>query len=386
MRQNTQLILSSRLLMKIISIVTGLPPKIDGVGDYAVNLAKGLWQDFSIDTNFISLGKNPKKVEEFYADDLASRTSSSLDLLLDNVNPRDSIILLHYASRSYGYKGCPFWLLNSLKKYKARGGKIAIMFHEIYAQDSPIMSSDFWLAPIQKKVVKSLIDLADQCFTNCDDYAICIQRLLQPFHHKLVVLPVPSSVGEPEYYKPLIERERRLIIFGQGGNKMRAYKAASEISKACNMLDIKEIWDIGPSGEVPKSVSKFPVICLGKRSSKEISEILMNSVAGLLSYHHARLGKSSIFSSYCAHGILPINVGYQSAPVLRSDQEQELEVKSEFKLIPGEHYLAVDSSQDIFESSIYEFQKIANRANSWYKTHDLSIQPRIFSEYLSRLL
>jgi len=39
--------------MNIIQIVPRLPPVIDGVGDYALNLARQLPKDFNIQTHFI---------------------------------------------------------------------------------------------------------------------------------------------------------------------------------------------------------------------------------------------------------------------------------------------------------------------------------------------
>ncbi|MHC5830485.1 MAG: glycosyltransferase family 1 protein, partial [Nostoc sp.] len=40
-------------LTHITSIVPRLPPAIDGVGDYALNLARQLRKDFNIQTHFI---------------------------------------------------------------------------------------------------------------------------------------------------------------------------------------------------------------------------------------------------------------------------------------------------------------------------------------------
>jgi hypothetical protein len=369
--------------MKIFSIVTGLPPKIDGIGDYAINIAKRLRQDFSIDTHFIALGKNPKEVENFSVDILPRRTSSSLNAILDSINPVNSIVLVHYAMRSYGYKGCPFWLLNSLQKYKKRGGKLVIMFHEIYAQNSPIISTDFWLAPIQKYLVKSVYNIADQPFTNCENHTILLQNLKKNSYPELVVIPVPSTVGESQYLKPLEDRERRLIVFGQGGNKMQAYKASSVIRKACETLDIQEIWDIGPSVQNPKSIGGVPVIRIGKINSEEIQIILMNSLAGFINYRHDLLGKSSIFASYCANGLLPINGDSHSNST--SELMPKLSSPSNFDLVPGEHYLREDHLDSIHSSSFTGIQRIADKANFWYGTHDSSVQSKIFFEYLEKI-
>lgn len=40
-------------MIKIIQIVPQLPPAINGLGDYALNLARQLRQDFAIETHFV---------------------------------------------------------------------------------------------------------------------------------------------------------------------------------------------------------------------------------------------------------------------------------------------------------------------------------------------
>jgi hypothetical protein len=187
-------------------------------------------------------------------------------------------------------------------------------------------------------------------------------------------------MGEPETLKPLLDRERRLVIFGQGGNKMRAYESSAAIRAVCKMLDIKEIWDIGPSAGVPESVAGLPVISIGEKSTKEIGEILMNSIAGCLSYRHDRLGKSSIFASYCAYGVLPINVNCQFDRILGADYKSE--TASGFRLVSGEHYVRADNPKDLLQSSLSRLQEIADSSNSWYKTHTLSVQSKTFFKHL----
>ncbi len=50
-------------LATVIAIVPRLPPAIDGVGDYALNLARQLRKDFNIHTHFI-VGNSTCKVQQ----------------------------------------------------------------------------------------------------------------------------------------------------------------------------------------------------------------------------------------------------------------------------------------------------------------------------------
>lgn len=371
-------------ILKVVSIVPRLPPAIDGVGDYAVNIARNLKKEFFIDTHFIVGNQDPRKsflIETYKSDSVASRNSSSLDKILGQFNPINSIIFLNYATRAYGYKGCPLWILNSLKRYKSREGKIAIMFHEIYAQEARFMSSDFLMSFAQKQVVRAFTNLADQCFTNCENYEYALQKLNPKLAGHLITIPVPSTVGEPSYLKPLAEREAKLVIFGQGGNKMQAYKSAPAIQAICQSLEIKEILDIGPSHGVPKSIGKIPVTRLGEIAPQKISEILMNSIAGLLAYRHDRLGKSSIFASYCAHGILPVNL-YSD----KRDSYAYEHIDTKMRLIPGKHYLTGFMENAERQKHISDLQEVAYNAHAWYETHQLSVQSKIFSESLKNIL
>lgn len=370
--------------MDIVSIVPRLPPAIDGVGDYAINIAGALKKELSVDTHFVVGNRDSRKsysIGTHQVDSVDCRSSNSLTKILDRFNSENSIIFLNYATRAYGYKGCPFWILKSLKKYKKRGGKIIIMFHEIHSQESHFLRSDFWMASAQKQMIKEFLSLADQSFTNCENYDYALRKLNPNLENNLLTFPVPSTVGEPSQLKPLIEREPNLVVFGQDGNRRQAYKAALEIEKICHSLNIKQILDIGPSCGAPQRVGDVPIIQLGKVDSQEISQLLMNSISGFLAYRPDRLGKSSIFASYCSHGILPINAFCHDRD---TDYYKSLDISE--KLVLGKHYLNANCLGQGYQLDISYLQNIVFNAHHWYATHNLSVQSKVFSDYLIRLL
>ncbi|NJN22131.1 MAG: hypothetical protein HC812_14285 [Leptolyngbya sp. RL_3_1] len=102
---------------KILQVVPRLPPYLDGVGDYALNIFKALSQlsDFSLEFLVI----RPDQKSEDWVDGFRSYRllKASRKDFIDLV-PRDvDVILLQYSNYPYllGKLDAPYWLLNALK-------------------------------------------------------------------------------------------------------------------------------------------------------------------------------------------------------------------------------------------------------------------------------
>ncbi|HEY9299098.1 MAG TPA: hypothetical protein VIQ31_22625, partial [Phormidium sp.] len=307
--------------MQIISIVPRLPPAIDGVGDYALNLARQLRKDFDIKTHFI-VG-NPTRVEatdtqEFPANQVKRHSTDNLLLLLPNNCQQTSTVLLHYVGYGYAKRGCPFWLINGLEQWRSANVNCSLvtMFHEVYAT-GPIWASSFWLSPLQKNLAIRLSRLSDRCLTSKQGYAQMLRELSAGKQIEIPTLPVFSNIGEPESVPPLAARSKRLVIFGGSSNRQRVYqRSRSALERTCQELEIEEIFDVGPpTGLDISSINGIPVITMGKRTAAEISDILLNSIAGFFDYHTEYLAKSTIFAAYCAHKLIPIGTFYSDLQV-----------------------------------------------------------------------
>ncbi|MEC4806243.1 MAG: glycosyltransferase family 1 protein [Jaaginema sp. PMC 1080.18] len=351
---------------RVIQIVPTLPPIVDGLGDYALNLARQLRQS-QIETEFI-VG-DPEwqgdRCEDFKATVLTRRSASDLLALL----PRDRPILLHYSGYGYAKRGVPQWLISALQQ--RRENHLVTMFHEVYTYDrGPFWSSSFWLSPLQKQLAKQLIQRSDRLVTNRESYAQLIQQLSPQPHLNVTVLPVFSNLGEPKVLKPLQQRQRRLIILGHRNTRQRTYTQYSEqLQQACQALNITQIYDIGkPLEEDIQSISPCPVIKMGVTPATQISEIMQDAIAGFLSFPPPEyLGKSSIFAAYCAHGLIPILANASPFPVEG--------------LVSGIHYW-VAQKHPLLESTIIT---IRDNALSWYNSHNLTQQQSIFTTLLTQL-
>lgn len=367
---------------KIIQIVPQLPPFINGLGDYALNLACQLRQDYEIETRFVVGDPNwqgdtaiegfpIKKVIADSAEALLSLLSSDTN---QSISASTAAILLHYVGYGYAKKGCPAWLVKALERWKAKHANscLVTMFHEVYASGSP-WTSAFWLSPLQKNLASRLAQLSDRCVTSKVSYAEILYNLARIKQGSITSVPVFSNIGEPEseYVLPLAKRTRRLIVFGHRNSRSQVYQQCHKaLEQICQTLKIIEICDIGISTGLGLSeINGIPIVEKGVVEAAEVSKILLDSVAGFLNVPPpTHLAKSTIFAAYCAHKLIPCMVSSSKAPI---DGLQS-----------GKHYWSTSDQSGHLCLDIG--QEIADNAYTWYQTHNLSAQTRVFAKYLGQ--
>ncbi len=360
--------------MKITTIVPRLPPAIDGLGDYGFILAKRLWQDFALESEFIvgdPLWTGEKMLEDFPVHKVEIRSSNSLLKLLPKAIPERNIVLLHYVGYGYAKRGCPVWLVDGLERWRKESPNsfLVTIFHEVYAY-GPIWNSQFWTSPLQRNIAKRLIVLSNQYLTSNRLFAQRISQLVGEKHQQLLpVNPVFSNVGEPHHPSQLCNRKRQLVVFGGVGWRSKVYdQSRAFLEQTCVQLKIEEILDIGaPLNLAISSISGIPIKFLGKRSPQEISEYLSNAMVGFFYYPNQFLAKSGVFAAYCAHRLLPVCVSE------RAEDEDGLEA--------GKHYYLADTALEAVNISLE--QTIADNAYDWYQNHSSQAQARNLYQYLN---
>ncbi|WP_103668170.1 hypothetical protein [Pseudanabaena sp. BC1403] len=360
-------------LSTVISIVPRLPKAIDGVGDYALNLARQLRKDFNIQTQFIVGNpewKGELELEGFPINQVVDSSSDQLTSFLEG--DRTSPVLLHYVGYGYANRGCPVWLIKGLQRWKnLYPDRILVtMFHELYASGTPPWTSSFWLSPLQKKLVTRLAKLSDRCITSNQDYAESLYRLNLNPKKAIVTLPIFSTIGEPNYLPSPLERTKRLVVFGHKNSRKQVYQQCLvELEQISQSLNIEEIYDIGAStGLTLSDIISIPILEKGIIEASEIREIFKDSLVGFLNFPPPKyLAKSSVFATYCAHGLIPCMVHASATPI------DGLEM--------NKHYFStIYKSNKLSLEAGYE---IANHAHAWYETHNLSAQAKIFTKYLN---
>lgn len=361
-------------MTSMLSIVTGLPPKIDGVGDYALSLARQARKDNGIETRFIvgdPAWNGPSRVEGFEVNKLAERSRADLLRVLEDATENGSIVLLHYGGYGYARRGCPSWLVDGLRQWRSESkeGFLITMFHELYASGPP-WTSAFWLSPLQRSLAARLARLSDQYLTSRQRYAEMVCRWSLGKHTTVRSLPVFSSIGEPDSVSPLNERRRRLVIFGTPGRRVQVYsRSAEQINRICRRLSVEEILDIGRPVDIDFSrVMHAPVTVCGELSGDDVSRFLSDAIAGVLDYPEGVLGKSTIFAAYCAHRLIPIIATYGKEAGADG-------------LVAGRHYWLSDARPE--DLTLASGQVIADNACAWYETHSLSIHAKALAASLS---
>ncbi len=283
----------------LVHITPALPPAISGVGDYASLLALALREKHGIESVFY-LGADPG--------------AAKLDRFLEE---QAGTVLLQYSGYGYAAKGCPFGLVRTLERWRAKNPsrRLITIFHEISARGRPWQSS-FWLRPFQRALAARLARASSALLTSRGGSKRELSELLGPQAPAIHVLPIFSNVGEPPVLIPFSERQDMLIVFGTAGRRREVYKNGTDLlEQTCRNLGLTRIVDIGTNcGNIPESVGGIPVRACGEISATQIHVYLQRAKAGILDYPEDILGKSGIFAAYAAHGLASVVNGSEIAP------------------------------------------------------------------------
>lgn len=290
-----------------------------------------------------------------------SVNSESIVRQLEDANP--DVVYLHYVNYGYAKRGCPQWLLTAIEKTKEKLSYTLItFFHEICASGR-IWSSSFWTSPFQKRIARRLLLSSRCCVTTLQLYQELLLSLAPAKKESIEVFPVLSVLGEPQTVPSWSGREPILVILGGVGSRTRLYtESAQELKQVCDLLQIHDVLDFGPEVDITPSLpSSVSWKRMGLCEPKSICSHLLSAKAGLMNYPNAFLGKSTVFASYAAHGVLPICASNRDIRrLLRSDA-----------LRAGFHYW--DPVQPLVDA-----ESIVRKANEWYSGHSL--------EHLSQML
>lgn len=352
-----------------------MPPSVDGVGDYALNLALQLRKDCGIETHFVvgdDAWSGPERLEGFAVSKVAARSRDGLTRLLPCGGDAAAPVLLHYVGYGYEKRGCPRWLVGGLRRWVEGGaGRVLLtMFHEVYAR-GPVWTSSFWLSPAQRKLSANLARVSRASFTSRGAYAEIIRRMSRRPSASVSVLPVFSNVGEPELLPPpLTERRRRLVVFGSRGQRQHVFgKSLGALERVCRALGIGEVFDVGQHvGHGVPQLGGATVVSTGRLAAAEVSSLLSDAVAGFFHYPTDYLSKSTVFAAYCAHRMIPV--------VDAEDEKQADGLKA------GVHFWA--ASREGGDWDFAQGQEVADRAYLWYQGHALPRQAQTFAAFLRR--
>ena len=348
--------------MELVQIVPALPPAFSGVGDFAMLLARELLARHGVSGRFVvgdPAWNAPAAVAPFPAAAVAARSTAALRASLDAL-PRapDDAVLLHYVGYGYANRGCPFWLVEALERWKraaAPASRLLVLFHETFAS-GPVWSSAFWTRPFQRSLAARLARLADaRRITTTVGRGELSGTFRRGETLPATVAPVFSNVGEPAAPPPPVAREQQVVVFGSRPVRAAVYANAGALVAFCARHGIGRVVDVGQTLPGGVRLDGLDVREAGPLPAPEASALFARSLAGYFDYPAPYLGKSSIFAAYCAHGMVPVTF-----PGNRDPAEG---------LRAGEHYLAGADDPAPFAT-------VASAAHVWYNAHRLEMHAR----------
>ncbi|MGQ0526321.1 MAG: hypothetical protein ACT4P8_22000, partial [Betaproteobacteria bacterium] len=363
----------------IVQIVPALSPPANGVGDYAVEVARALKQGFDTETVFV-LGSPPTREpgfkNEFQFASIVERSASGVRRALDQVMEINSTqnVLLQLSAYGFDGNGSPRWLARGLAQWVAQDctrHRLITMFHELYASGPP-WTRAFWLSGLQKRTARAIFESSRAALTGVPRIAWHLQKWNEIGERSVTCLPVPSAVGEPESVVAITQRRRRICVFGRSPGSSPLPNQMNGLLRA--IVDQWQIEEVAVVGESPVTEPLADVGCqvraYAAQSPEEIGKILMQSVLGLSWYPPMALGKSSVFAAYCAYGVPTLMVGQFSG------EDQVFE-----GLNPDIHYFSASGMSRQWVPEM--LQRISDNARSWYAGHSVREHARLVAQLLA---
>ncbi len=322
--------------MNLIQIVPGLLPKFDGIGDYAMQIARRLRENHAIHTSFVVADPawDGGPVEGFFATKVGARNCDGLLDALErcerSAGENNIPALLHFSPYSYQLRGYPLWLQRSLDKWlERRPGALNIAFHELDVHCSRPWSSAFWVSPLQRNLIKHMMKTRGFKYTNTEPHRRQLENLRlgrMPLIHNF------STMREPSALPPFSKRRNDVIVFARSDHRKLTYACGSDdLSSLCRLLGAERIIDIGDpiEGDSKTHIDGVPIVRCGRLQVEEINRWMSTSVASFIVYPVPMLTKSSVYAVSCAHGTIPFICDSQGAKLSCTG------------LIPGEDYVVI---------------------------------------------
>ncbi len=360
----------------VLQIVPQLPGSYDGVGDYALNLAKALSADHGLTTVFaVAKETEVSSKEEF-------RVVSGMDsALLSDAQKKYQHVILHYVNYGYQVRGVPFQLRNFARQLRRNlRGRWITMFHELYASGPPWKSA-FWLRPLQVKIARDVIDISDTCFVS----GAVIENEVHAYDPRKPVHlhPVMSNFGEPQLANFGERSLRRWVICGGTALILRSLRSFATSQRTIPKMYRPEQLDVvgGRDDRVVRDALRdlnqpdlswqyHPEV-----TAEHASEILRGCSFAWIDYFGkgrawpGMIFKSGSFAACCAHGVIPILSHAETALAVNGDP------------LPGPYFVTSGANK------LPELQQVADTQREiygWYHRHASSRQTaRTYAEALA---
>ena len=344
----------------VLQIVPHVPGTFDGVGDYALNLARALFVGHGITTTFLVAGKTSVSSKGGHAivSGFANVSVAELARIHEHV-------ILHYANYGYQPRGVPFALRRFVKQLRQQlRGRWVTMFHELYASGRPSQSA-FWLRPFQVRIAHDLVDASSCCVVSNAP----IEKAIHAYDPRKEVrtIPVMSNFGEPELTDFAAASAKRWVICGGTALISRSLRRLEQLLPLIPTAFAPEHLDVvggRPDNFIVAAIDRLKRGCSVHHYPEVTvdlaSEVLRQSSFGWLDYFGdgkvwpGMVLKSGAFAALCAHGVIPIV----------SHREGSIAVDSD--ALPGPFCLTPNA---IHFPQPAEVPALRRRCFNWYHAH-----------------
>jgi hypothetical protein len=349
--------------MNLVQIVPGLLPRVDGIGDYALQLARRLRENRNIITTFVVADPTWEggAVEGFQAFRIPSRTPEGfLNAIVEceqSVSSKSLPLLLHFSPYGYQKRGYPLWLQRTLEGWdEVRKGTLNIVFHELEVHSSRPWSSAFWVSPLQRSMISHIAKLGYFQYTNAEFYRHSLEKWGSG---RVSLIPNFSTIGEPATNPPFAERQKDIVVFGRGGQRKANYERGSDVlASLCRAVGAERIIDIGepiPGNDVSK-IEGFPIVRCGRLEAEAVNKWMARSLGSFITYPVPLLPKSSVHAVSCAHGAIPF---------VFDNQKKEFSCPG---LIAGVDYIALRRARD--QESLPPLEQLSDAVFKSYQSRN----------------
>jgi len=345
-------------LSTLLQIVPRIPGGIDGVGDYALTIAKKLREKFECNTVFATFKTSS-------AENAGGFDVVSLDRLLDRSSRKYDHALLHYVNYGFQKRGIPFRLLSILRASREQHGeRLVTIFHELYASGPP-WTSAFWLRPVQIYLAKAVARLSEPCIVSSDNFFSELKRMVPDA--RIQLHPVPSGLEEPSLTLTQIANRdpHRWMIVGGTALVERSLRSHRRLMHRIPDSIAPRILFVLGGNENPVTRSLLVDLAVQsdyrpRISATDASEILKTCSFAWFDYfvrHDVETSiilKSSAFAAACAHGVIPVFPHCGSAVLVDGDH------------LPGPFFVETDRCEI---PDAPGRAKIAADIYAWYQRH-----------------
>lgn len=304
--------------MKVLQILPHVPPAVCGIGDYSWSLARQLREAHDIHCSFLAAGTSgtvPTGETEFPTFRLPELSAKGLMDFVVAKAVEFQVIVLHMSPYGYQKRAVPLWLANGwhhVSKMKGRPRMIT-MFHELFAS-GPMLSSAFWLQPLQKRVLREVARASDGLRTNRQPYADWLLSLSSLKASEVTVMPVHSNFGEPVALSPLSERAPAMAMFAWGIHSGESLAALVEKACAhCQSFGLHTLHLIGGKDQVLSVPPGIELVRHGFMDAPAVSALLSSCRMAYTAYSAEHFGKSTLMAAFAAHGLAVIVQGRQAS-------------------------------------------------------------------------